>query len=295
MVLISRAGWRSSPAPPTAWVNPTRCRWQLGAKVVVNDFGGARDGTGGSSEAAEMVAEIMFAGGEAIANGADVSSEEQADAMVSALDQWGRIDILVNNAGILRQSFAKMEMSDWDKVVAVHPTGSAICTRAVWPVMREQKYGRVINHLHLRAVRQLRPGQLRRRQNGRGGLMNSAWKARRWTSANCVLHRGTRMTEDLMPKEVLAAGAGSDHPRGVVPGQRPGPNQRIVPGAGCYAMVRLMERRHLPQRGRAHAGRHRCPFEQLGDMGNAREMSNGGEHHQDSDQGRAGQRASKLT
>ncbi|HAI23119.1 MAG TPA: 3-oxoacyl-ACP reductase, partial [Alcanivorax sp.] len=77
---------------------------KLGAKVVVNDFGGARDGTGGSSEAAEkVVAEIKAAGGEAIANGADVSSEEQVDAMVQqTLDQWGRIDILVNNAGILR-------------------------------------------------------------------------------------------------------------------------------------------------------------------------------------------------
>ena len=71
---------------------------RLGAKVVVNDFGGARDGSGGSSEAAEqVVAEIQAAGGEAIANGADVSSPEQVDAMVKqALDTWGRIDVLIN-------------------------------------------------------------------------------------------------------------------------------------------------------------------------------------------------------
>ena len=102
-----------------------------GAKVVVNDFGGARDGSGGSSEAAEqVVAEIQAAGGEAIANGADVSSPEQVDAMVKqAMDTWGRIDVLVNNAGILRdKSFVKMTQDDWDKVVAVHLTGSEICT-----------------------------------------------------------------------------------------------------------------------------------------------------------------------
>ncbi|HCK28089.1 MAG TPA: 3-oxoacyl-ACP reductase, partial [Alcanivorax sp.] len=120
---------------------------KLGAKVVVNDFGGARDGTGGSSEAAEkVVEEIKAAGGEAIANGADVSSEEQVGAMVKqTLDQWGRIDILVNNAGILRdKSFAKMEPADFDFVVKVHLLGSANATKAAWETMREQAYGRVL-------------------------------------------------------------------------------------------------------------------------------------------------------
>ena len=120
---------------------------RLGAKVVVNDFGGARDGSGGSTEAAEqVVAEIQAAGGEAIANGADVSSPEQVDAMVKqAMDTWGRIDVLINNAGILRdKSFVKMTQDDWDKDIAVHLTGSEICTRAVWPIMREQGYGRIV-------------------------------------------------------------------------------------------------------------------------------------------------------
>ena len=118
-----------------------------GAKVVVNDFGGARDGTGGSSEAAEkVVEEIRAAGGEAIANGADVSSEEQVGAMVKqTLDQWGRIDILVNNAGILRdRTFAKITMDDFRKVMEVHLMGSVNCTHAVWPIMREQAYGRIV-------------------------------------------------------------------------------------------------------------------------------------------------------
>ena len=93
---------------------------KLGAKVVVNDFGGARDGTGGSSEAAEkVVAEIKAAGGEAIANGADVSSEEQVGAMVQqTLDQWGRIDILVNNAGILEMgTIENTSLEQYDRIM----------------------------------------------------------------------------------------------------------------------------------------------------------------------------------
>ncbi|RFB04698.1 SDR family NAD(P)-dependent oxidoreductase [Parvularcula marina] len=118
-----------------------------GAKVLVNDFGGGVDGTGGSSEPAEKVAEeIREAGGEAISHGADVTNPEQvADMVRTAMDQWGRIDILINNAGILRDSsFMKMEMADFDKVMAVHLMGSVICTKAVWPIMREQGYGRLL-------------------------------------------------------------------------------------------------------------------------------------------------------
>jgi NAD(P)-dependent dehydrogenase (short-subunit alcohol dehydrogenase family) len=118
-----------------------------GAKVLVNDFGGGVDGTGGSSEPAEKVAaEIREAGGEAISHGADVTNPEQvADMVRTAMDQWGHIDILINNAGILRDSsFMKMEMADFEKVMAVHLMGSVICTKAVWPIMREQAYGRLL-------------------------------------------------------------------------------------------------------------------------------------------------------
>ena len=118
-----------------------------GARVVVNDLGGARDGEGASLTAAEEVANhINAAGGEAIANGANVTKEEDVAAMVkAAMDKWGRVDILVNNAGILRdKSFAKMEMDDFRVVIDVHLIGSAICTKAVWEIMREQQYGRII-------------------------------------------------------------------------------------------------------------------------------------------------------
>lgn len=118
-----------------------------GAKVVVNDFGGAQDGTGGSSEPAERVAqEIIAAGGEAIAHGANVANPDHvADMVEKAMAQWGRVDILVNNAGILRdRTFAKMTQPDWDAVMQVHVTGTMLCTKAVWPHMKEANYGRIV-------------------------------------------------------------------------------------------------------------------------------------------------------
>jgi NAD(P)-dependent dehydrogenase (short-subunit alcohol dehydrogenase family) len=118
-----------------------------GAKVVVNDFGGAADGTGGSSEPAQRVVdEIIAAGGEAMAHGANVANAEQvADMIEQAMAKWGRIDILVNNAGILRdRAFGKMTMDDWNAVMAVHVTGSTVCTMAVWPHMKAANYGRIV-------------------------------------------------------------------------------------------------------------------------------------------------------
>ncbi|TVS19116.1 MAG: SDR family oxidoreductase [Gammaproteobacteria bacterium] len=120
---------------------------QRGARVVVNDLGGAMDGTGGNSAAAEaVVEEIRAAGGEAIANGGSVSDEQGAKSMVAAaMDKWGRVDILINNAGILRdKSFAKMSIDDFRTVLDVHLIGSAMVTLAVWPIMREQGFGRIV-------------------------------------------------------------------------------------------------------------------------------------------------------
>ncbi|MEL6370497.1 MAG: SDR family NAD(P)-dependent oxidoreductase [Pseudomonadota bacterium] len=118
-----------------------------GAKIVVNDLGGARDGSGGSATPAEEVAKfITDNGGEAIADPANVTNPDEVDAMVKkAMDTWGRVDILINNAGILRdKTFAKMEIDDFQAVLNVHTVGMAVCTKAVWQIMRDQAYGRII-------------------------------------------------------------------------------------------------------------------------------------------------------
>lgn len=118
-----------------------------GARVVVNDLGAARDGSGGSATAAEaVVAEIEAAGGEAMANAASVTDAAAVEAMVDeVMARWGRIDILVNNAGILRdKSFAKMELADFQLVMDVHLMGAVHCTKAVWEIMRTQNYGRIV-------------------------------------------------------------------------------------------------------------------------------------------------------
>jgi NAD(P)-dependent dehydrogenase (short-subunit alcohol dehydrogenase family) len=118
-----------------------------GAKVLVNDLGGAVDGSGGSAGAAQKVVdEIRAAGGEAIANGASVTDFAAVQAMVQqAVDAWGRVDVLVSNAGILRdKSFAKMDLADFRLVLDVHLMGAVHCCKALWPVMTQQKYGRIV-------------------------------------------------------------------------------------------------------------------------------------------------------
>jgi NAD(P)-dependent dehydrogenase (short-subunit alcohol dehydrogenase family) len=118
-----------------------------GARVMVNDLGGARDGTRGCDAAAEgMAQEIRAAGGVAIANGASVTDAAAVKAMVKqAVDAWGRVDILVNNAGNLRdKTFAKMRLEDFRAVIDVHLMGAVNCTKAVWDVMRTQSYGRIV-------------------------------------------------------------------------------------------------------------------------------------------------------
>ena len=116
---------------------------ERGAKVVVNDLG---DADGNSETANAVVEEIRSAGGEAIANGANVANFDEVQAMVKqAMDTWGRVDILVNNAGILRdKSFAKMPLEDFQAVINVHLNGTFNCTRAVWEIMRQQEYGRIV-------------------------------------------------------------------------------------------------------------------------------------------------------
>ena len=117
-----------------------------GAKVVVNDLGGNVDGSGASNAANEVVELIKSEGGVAISNGASVTDLDAVKAMVNqTMEEWGRIDILVNNAGILRdKSFHKVTLDDFNLVMDVHFQGSLNCTHTIFPIMREQEYGRII-------------------------------------------------------------------------------------------------------------------------------------------------------
>ncbi|MBB2914016.1 NAD(P)-dependent dehydrogenase (short-subunit alcohol dehydrogenase family) [Streptosporangium becharense] len=121
---------------------------ERGAKVVVNDLGGALDGSGASTgPAAEVVALITGNGGEAVASTDDVATPEGAKAIVrTAVDTFGRVDIVVNNAGILRdKSFGKMSVEEFDRVIAVHVRGSFLVSREAFPYLKEQGYGRIVN------------------------------------------------------------------------------------------------------------------------------------------------------
>ncbi len=120
---------------------------ERGARVVVNDPGGALDGSGSRHAAADtVVSEIKAKGGEAVANYDSVADRQGAARIIAtAMDSWGRLDILVNNAGILRdKAFHNMSLDDFEAVVQVHLMGTVYCTHAAWPIMRERKYGRIV-------------------------------------------------------------------------------------------------------------------------------------------------------
>ena len=183
-----------------------------GAKVLVNDLGGTTDGRGGSPLAAQKVVdEIVAAGGQAIANGASVTDADAVAAMVAqAMAAWGRVDVLVNNAGILRdKSFAKMTAEDFRSVIDVHLMGAFNCSHAVWPIMQAQKYGRILMTTSSSGLY----GNFGQANYGAAkmalvGLMQtlSIEGAKSDIRVNCLAPTAaTRMTEGLMPAEVLAA------------------------------------------------------------------------------------------
>ncbi|MDQ0037436.1 NAD(P)-dependent dehydrogenase (short-subunit alcohol dehydrogenase family) [Variovorax boronicumulans] len=219
-----------------------------GAKVVVNDLGGARDGSGGSVSAAQAVVdEIVAAGGEAIANGASVTDFEAVQAMVQqAVDAWGRVDILVNNAGILRdKSFSKMEIADFKLVVDVHLMGAVNCTKAAWALMNAQKYGRIVMTTSSSGLY----GNFGQSNYGAAklalvGLMQtlSIEGAKNDIRVNCLAPTAaTRMTEDLFPKEMLEA----FQPDAVVPAMlvlasQDAPNRTVLcAGAGVFEAAHI--------------------------------------------------------
>ncbi len=221
-----------------------------GAKVVVNDLGGALDGSGGSSAAADaVVAEITKAGGQAIADGASVTDDKGVANMVArTMDKWGRVDVLIANAGILRdKSFAKMEIADFASVVDVHLMGTVKPVKALWEIMRTQNYGRIVVTTSSTGLY----GNFGQANYGAAklslvGLMNTLKieGAKNNIHVNAISPvAATRMTDNLMPPEMLEK-LGPEH---VTPGvvylaSQEAPSGAILTaGAGVFALSQIIE------------------------------------------------------
>lgn len=223
---------------------------KLGARVVVNDLGGSVDGTGGSSAAADkVVAEIKAAGGQAIANGSSITDKKGVELLVKqAMDAYGRIDLLVNNAGILRdKSFSKMSLEDFQLIVDVHLMGAVYVTKAVWPIMLEQNYGRIVMVTSGSGLfGNFGQTNYAAAKLGQVGLMNALkQEGRKYNIKVNTLApiAATRMTESLMPPQALEAlkpelvtpavlfMLSEDAPTGTI----------ITAGAGFFAAVKTIE------------------------------------------------------
>ena len=221
-----------------------------GAKVVVNDLGGSVDGSGGGSDAAnKVVEEIKAFGGEAIANGSSVTDDAGVARMVKdAMDAWGRIDILVANAGVLRdKTFAKMEIPDFEFVLGVHLMGTVKPAKAVWEIMRTQNYGRIVCTTSSSGLY----GNFGQSNYGAAklgiiGFMNTLKLEGQKNNihVNAIAPvAATRMTENLMPPEILER----LKPEYVTPGvvflcSEEAPTGCILTaGAGAFALARIVE------------------------------------------------------
>lgn len=177
-----------------------------GAKVVVNDLGGARDGTGSSDAAANKVAEeIKAAGGEAVPSYDSVATVAGGENIVKgAVEAFGKVDIVVNNAGILRdKSFLKMDESMWDAVVAVHLKGAYCVTRPALEIMRKQNYGRIVMTSSTSGlIGNFGQANYGAAKMGLAGLANVLKKegAKYNIKVNVIVPNAlTRMTEDILP------------------------------------------------------------------------------------------------
>ncbi len=219
-----------------------------GAKVVVNDLGGDVHGVGGSVSAAQKVVdEIRAAGGEAMANGASVTDFEAVQQMVQqAMDAWGRVDILVNNAGILRdKSFAKMSLEDFRLVMDVHVMGAVHCSKAVWPIMQAQNYGRIVMTTSSSGLYgnfgQANYGAAKMALAGLVQTLSIEGEKYGIRVNALAPTAATRMTEGLMPQAVLEA----LEPKAVSPAMlvmvcEEAPNRTILcAGAGSFEVAHI--------------------------------------------------------
>jgi len=257
-----------------------------GAKVVVNDLGGAVDGSGGNSAAADaVVAEIKAAGGTAVANGASVTDDAGVAHLVKqTMDAFGRIDILVANAGILRdKSFGKMELKDFDAVMAVHLMGTVKPCKAIWQIMRDQQYGRIVVTTSSTGLY----GNFGQTNYGAAklslvGFMNTlkleGAKDNIKVNAVCPV-AGTRMTENLMPPELVAKLkpdyvtpgvvflASDEAPTGVI----------LTAAAGVFAAAQIEETDGVHLGGAATADDVAANWAKIADFSTAKHYFQGGE------------------
>ena len=258
-----------------------------GARVVVNDLGGSVDGNGASDSANAVVEHIKSNGGQAIANGASVTDLDAVKEMVQqALDKWGRIDILVNNAGILRdKSFHKVSHDDFNLVMDVHFQGTFNCTHTVFPIMREQQYGRIIFTSSSSGVfgnfGQTNYGSAKMAMIGLMNTLKIEGQNKNIFTNSITPVAYTRMTEGLIPEDfgqnlkpefvtpAVMYLASDDAPNGAI----------MAAGAGVFSRIFIHETMGVS----LGMGEEMTPenikanWDKISDMSDARALQNGGE------------------
>ena len=258
-----------------------------GARVVVNDLGGSVDGNGASDSANAVVEQIKSNGGQAIANGASVTDLDAVKEMVQqTLDKWGRIDILVNNAGILRdKSFHKVSHDDFNLVMDVHFQGTFNCTHTVFPIMREQQYGRIIFTSSSSGVfgnfGQTNYGSAKMAMIGLMNTLKIEGQNKNIFTNSITPVAYTRMTEGLIPEDfgknlkpefvtpAVMYLASDDAPNGAI----------MAAGAGVFSRIFIHETMGVS----LGMGEEMTPenikanWDKISDMSDARALQNGGE------------------
>ena len=258
-----------------------------GAKVVVNDLGGSVDGSGTSDAAEEVVELIKSSGGEAISNGASVTDLKAVKEMVQqTMDEWGRIDILVNNAGILRdKSFHKVSIEDFNLVMDVHFQGSLNCTHTIFPIMREQEYGRIIFTSSASGVYgnfgQTNYGSAKMAMIGLMNTLKLEGQNKNIFTNSITPVAYTRMTEGLIPQD-FGQNLKSEYitPAVIYLASDQAPNGVIIAaGAGVFSRINIQESMGVS----LGTGEDMTPenihanWDKISDMTNARALQNGGE------------------
>ncbi|MDC3204581.1 SDR family NAD(P)-dependent oxidoreductase [Pelagibacteraceae bacterium] len=262
---------------------------ERGAKVIVNDLGGSVDGSGGSSEAADKVVdEIKAMGGDAISNGSSVTDKAGVKKLVDdAMAAYGRIDILVNNAGVLRdKSFAKVTLDDFEFVVDVHMMGSVYCTKAVWPIMVEQKYGRIVMTSSSSGIfGNFGQSNYGSAKMGVVGLMNTLrieGQKNNIKVNSLVPVAATRMTENLgMPDAVFdSLKPESVSPAVIFMSSEDAPDGVMISaGAGVFAMAEIVHSEGIALKGDdLNADMLAEKWSEASDMTNSKALRSGAEH-----------------